>query len=155
MKIAVIQIRGKIGLSKKLKDTLAMLRLYKKNSCVVVDANPTFIGMANLLKDYVTWGEVSEDTFKLLLEKRGKIVGNKPLTENFLKEKTKMGYDEFVKSFYNNKIKLKDVPGFKPFFRLCPPVGGFERNGVKYSFSMGGVLGYRKDKINDLIRKML
>ena len=40
-------------------------------------------------------------------------------------------------------------------YRLSPPVGGFERKGIKQSFANGGVLGYRKDAINALILKML
>ena len=54
-----------------------------------------------------------------------------------------------------NKIKLKDVPGMKTYFRLKPPVKGFERNGIKKPFSLGGALGYRKDNINNLLRKMI
>ena len=152
------ELRGLLEIKDPTKREENILQFVKKhlsstpNWVLIYDNVENFSNIQDYFpQDYVTWGEVDENTFKLLLEKRGKIVGNKPLTENFLKEKTKMGYDEFVKSFYNNKIKLKDVPGFKPFFRLCPPVGGFERNGVKYSFSMGGVLGYRKDKINELL----
>jgi len=43
----------------------------------------------------------------------------------------------------------------KLFFKLCPPVHGFERKGIKKPFSMGGVLGYRKEKINELIKRMV
>jgi large subunit ribosomal protein L30 len=43
----------------------------------------------------------------------------------------------------------------KRFFRLHPPRGGFERKGIKKSFVEGGALGYRANKINDLIKKML
>ena len=53
------------------------------------------------------------------------------------------------------KKELKDVPGLKLFFKLRPPEGGFERKGVKHPFSMGGVLGYRKEKINELLMRML
>ena len=55
----------------------------------------------------------------------------------------------------NFKKELKDVPGLKTFFKLCPPKGGFETKGIKQPYSLGGVLGYRKDKINELILKML
>ena len=82
-------------------------------------------------------------------------MGKKNLTENYLKEKTKLSFDEFVKEFFNFKKNLKDVPGLKPFFRLKPPIKGFERKGIKTPFSMGGVLGYRKEKINNLIIRML
>ena len=43
----------------------------------------------------------------------------------------------------------------KKYFRLHPPRGGFERGGIKRGFKVGGVLGYRGDKIELLIRKML
>ena len=38
---------------------------------------------------------------------------------------------------------------------LHPPKGGFERKGVKMPFTVGGVLGNRKDKINALLKRML
>jgi large subunit ribosomal protein L30 len=40
-------------------------------------------------------------------------------------------------------------------FALHPPKGGFERKGIKKPFMQGGALGYRADKINDLIKRML
>ncbi len=43
----------------------------------------------------------------------------------------------------------------KKYFRLHPPRGGFERKGVKLPFTMGGALGNRGEKMNDLIKKML
>lgn len=42
----------------------------------------------------------------------------------------------------------------RKYFRLNPPKGGFERKGIKISFAVGGALGYRGDKINNLIKKM-
>lgn len=52
---------------------------------------------------------------------------------------------------------LKEKRGVKgkKYFRLHPPRGGFERKGIKTPFTMGGALGDRKEKINDLIRRML
>ena len=49
----------------------------------------------------------------------------------------------------------KDPKKLKKFFRLNNPIGGFERKGVKQTFKNGGVLGNRKDKMGDLILKML
>lgn len=40
-------------------------------------------------------------------------------------------------------------------FRLSPPKKGFERKGIKKPFSKGGALGNRKNKINELIKRML
>ena len=53
------------------------------------------------------------------------------------------------------KVNPDDKNRTKPFFNLHPPRGGFERKGIKTPFTMGGVLGDRNDKINELIKKML
>ena len=111
--------------------------------------------MIDLIKDYVTFGEIDAATFKLLFEKRGRLAGNKPLTEAYLKEKLKTSVADFSNDFMSFKKPLKEIPGLKQFFRLHPPVGGFERKGIKKPYSIGGALGYRKEKINDLIKKML
>jgi len=155
MKIAIVQIRGLIGVNKKVKDTLRMLNLSKKNSCSIVDNNPIFIGMIKKCKDYITWGEINEETLKLLLEKRGKLPGNKFLSEDYIKNKLNLTFGQFAKEVIEGKRKLRDLPGLKMCFRLHPPKGGFERGGIKVPYSMGGVLGYRKEKINDLIEKMI
>jgi len=97
----------------------------------------------------------SKETLKLLLAKRGKITKKEKFSENYIKEKAKLSLDEFSEQFINSKKDFKDVPGLKNFFKLCPPRGGFEKNGTKKPYSLGGALGYRKDKINDLIQKML
>ncbi len=119
-KLAIIRIRGEAGVKKKIKDTLSMLRLYKKNSCVVVDKTPVFIGMAKIVKDYTTYGEIKKEVLDLLMKKAKK----------------------------DHKGRIKP-------FRLSPPKGGFERKGIKVSFKSGGALGYRGEKINNLIKKML
>jgi ribosomal protein L30/L7E len=68
---AVILIRGRIDFKQDVKDTLDMLRLKKKHTCVIVPINPTYQGMIMKVKDAVTWGTVSDETIALLQEKRG------------------------------------------------------------------------------------
>lgn len=43
----------------------------------------------------------------------------------------------------------------KKYYRLHPPRGGFERKGTKRTFTEGGVLGNRKEEINNLIKRMI
>ena len=154
-RIGVIRLRGTIGMKKDVKDTLKMLRLNSKNQCIVIKNNPANVGMIKKAKDYITWGEINEKTFMELLKQRGRIVGKKKLTEEYIKEKLNISVDQFIKEFFDLKRELKHIPGIKLSFRLKPPVGGFERKGIKIPFSLGGAIGYRKDKINDLILKML
>ncbi len=141
-RLAIIRVRGDVNLRKEIKDTLKLLRLYRKNFCVVVPANPSIMGMINKVKDYVTYGEIDDDTYKLLVEKRGE--------EYKGREEDKKG-----KIKYNKRFLLIDGKKIKPFFRLSPPEKGFGRKGIKVSFKAGGALGYRGEKINDLIRRMI
>lgn len=154
-RIAVIRIRGEANVKKQIKDTFKMLRLYKKNTCVIVPATKEYVGMIEKIKDSITWGEINTETLRLLLEKRGRLPNKEILTNQYIKEKAKMEIDEFVKQFLEMKKELKDIPGLKQFFKLTPPRGGFERKGVKIEYSLGGALGYRKDTINDLIKRMI
>jgi len=123
---AVVRIRSINRINIPINDTLKMLRLYRRNYCVVLDNTPSISGMLNKVKDYITWGEIDDETLSLLKEKR--------------EEKTK---DE----------DGKEVT--KKFFRLNPPRGGFGRKGIKFQFKAKGALGYRGSKINDLIRRMI
>ena len=131
-RVAIIRIRGGINVKKSIKDAMNMLRLYKKHCCVVVEKNPSVIGIINKIKDYITWGEIDDKTFKLLVEKRG----------------------ELYKGHKNSKFVVEGKK-YKPFFRLNPPRKGFERKGIKVPFKVGGALGYRGEKINDLIKRMV
>ena len=52
-------------------------------------------------------------------------------------------------------LKMLEKAYGKSYFRLNSPRKGFGRKGIKKPFSVGGALGDRKEKINDLIRRML
>ena len=69
-RIAVIRIHGRTGLKKGIKDTLTMMRLYKKHNCIIVPNSPDMVGMITKVKDYVTWGEINEENLHMLLKKR-------------------------------------------------------------------------------------
>lgn len=71
MKIAIIRIKGPIKVNREMNKTMYMLRLRRKNVCVVVEDTKQNLGMIKKIKDYVTYGEIDEETLKLLKEKRG------------------------------------------------------------------------------------
>ena len=153
--LIVVRVRGPAKVNSRINDTMKMLRLYKVNNCIIVENNPNYIGMIEKIKDYVTWGELDLDTFKVLLQKRGRLAGNKILNNEYLMSKLKTTIEEFSKEVFSGKKKLKDIPGLKGFFRLNPPIKGYEPSGIKKPYSMGGALGYRKENINELIRRMI
>jgi large subunit ribosomal protein L30 len=140
-KIVVIRVRGKIHLTHELNKTFEMLNLYNKNGCVIIENTPSMMGMVKKVKDYVTWGEIKEENYKTLIEKKADLY--KGRTED---SKSKIKYNKY---FTHNKKK------YKKFIRLSPPEKGFGRKGVKISFSKGGAIGYRGEKINDLLKRMI
>ena len=55
MRIVVIRIRGKVGVSRRVEDTMSKLRLFKKNHCAVVKDTKDIRGMLTKVKDYCTF----------------------------------------------------------------------------------------------------
>lgn len=153
-KLALIRLRSGIRAKGEVRDTLAMLRLHRINHLVLVDDNPSYRGMVQKVKDYITWGEIDAETLAALLRKRGRLIGNRPITDEYVQEKLGMTIEEFAKKVVDGEMKLTDLPNIKPVFRLHPPRGGL-KGSKKRSFKEGGALGYRGEKINDLIERML
>jgi large subunit ribosomal protein L30 len=71
-KVAVLLVRNTTGASGAVRDTLKMLRLHKKFTCTIFDKTEAMMGMLAKTKDYTTYGEIDDETLKLLTEKRGK-----------------------------------------------------------------------------------
>ncbi|MGZ7134255.1 MAG: 50S ribosomal protein L30 [Methanobacterium sp.] len=151
--IAAIRLRGRTGIKKDIANTLDMLKLTRINHTVLIEDNPSYNGMLQKAKDYITWGEIDQETVSKLLSKRGKITGNVKLTEDYLKDNTDFSsVEELSKALADSGNKLEDS-GIKPVFRLHPPRKGYEN--IKKTFAESGSLGYRGNKINDLIKRMI
>ena len=137
---AVIRIRGSVGLRKEIKDSFKILKITRKNHCVILQDNKVTKGMLQKTKDWITWGSISDDVLKKMIIKRGRKPGNKRLTSQ-----------EAEEAF--NLIKEGKKPKIKPVFRLTPPSKGFKKS-IKQHYPKGE-LGNRKEKINDLILRMI
>lgn len=70
--IAVIRIRGQIGIKQDVKETLFRLRLRRKYVCVVIEPTKENLGMIKKIRNFASYGEISEETYEKLVEKRGK-----------------------------------------------------------------------------------
>jgi len=96
-----------------------------------------------------------EDTLKMLnLSKKFNcaITEDKPEVKGMIKKVMR-----FITWGTVNDETAKDLEKRKKgkCFALHPPRGGFERKGTKIPFKIGGAYGDRKEKINDLIKRML
>ena len=155
MVFCVVRIRGSIGVQKEIKDTLRMIHLTRVNHSVFVNENSeSYRGMLKRVKDYIAWGKIDKDTIKLLLEKRAKMVGNKPLSKDFLKSLGFDDLDKFAEAIVNNEVDYNKIEGVKPLFRLSPPKNGYK--GTKRGYKEGGSLGFRDgENMGSLIRRMV
>ncbi len=153
-KIAVVRVRGRIHIRGDIKSTLKLLNLNRVNHCVIIEDTPQNRGMINKVKDYVTWGEIDKETLTRMLEKRGRLPGNRRLDEMYMKKTSYKSIKKFADSFMKSDADIKSID-IKPVFRLRPPKTGYERGGVKKPFSVGGALGYRREEINNLLKRMI
>jgi large subunit ribosomal protein L30 len=71
-KLALILIRGRVGIRFDIKDTLNSLNLLRKHACVIIDDNKVTRGMVVKCKDYITYGEIESETIEELTKTRGK-----------------------------------------------------------------------------------
>jgi len=134
---AVIRIKGKVNVPKKVNETLNRMRLRKKFACVVLKPTPENLGMIKKVSNFVAFGDIDKETFIRLVEKRGKKI-----------DKNKKIGD--IGEFFNGNKKLEEL-NIKPFFRLHPARGGMD---TKQGYPKG-ILGNNKSDINKLIERML
>ncbi|MBI2043049.1 uL30 family ribosomal protein [Candidatus Pacearchaeota archaeon] len=139
--ICIIRIKGEIGLDRDVVETLNRLRLKRKYSCVVIKPDAEKMGMIKKVKNFVAYGNINGETFEKLVEKRGQLLDKKKTID--------------AKKIVSNlkEGKTYEENNLKPFFRLHPP-----RKGIDSKIHFGkkkGVLGNNKEKINDLVERML
>jgi len=153
-KLAIVRVRGSIGAREDVCETLRMLGLTRVNHCVVIDDDPAHKGMLQKAKDMITWGEVRREVLEALLRKRGRLRSDARLSDEYVKLNTQFSsIGEFAAAVYKGEAKLSMLPGFKKVFRLHPPSKGYEA--TKRPFKNMGSLGYRGEKINELILRMI
>ncbi|MDF1540202.1 MAG: 50S ribosomal protein L30 [Candidatus Thorarchaeota archaeon] len=153
--ILAIRVRGRVRVRPQIEMTLDKLSLIKLHHAKVYKTTPSVQGMIIKSKDYITWGEVDEDTLVKLLVKRGRVTGGKQLTDAYIKKNSSFAsIKALAKAVIAGEASFKDVEGLKPIFRLTPPTKGY-RGKTYWSVGMGGVTGYRGENINELAQKML
>lgn len=137
--ICVIRIHGKVGLRKDVVNGLNRLRLRKKYSCIVINPTKEQIGMIKKLRNFVAFGEINKETYEKLIDKRGQVID----------KNKKIDVKKVIEGL--EKGKKYESLNLKPFFRLHPP-----RKGIKSKLHFPkGVLGDNKEKINELVKRML
>lgn len=148
--IAIIRLRGPSGISYDHEYTLKLLNLKRSNHAILLSFSKNLAGMLRKIDGFITWGEINEEILLKLLSKRSN------LTLEMIEKAGYKSLEELARSLYKGEInisKLKKI-GFKPIFRLHPPSKGFKKS-IKRKFKSNGEAGYRGEKINDLLNRMI
>jgi len=154
--LGIIRIRGYAATPWFIQDTLRLLRLEKNFNAMIYEDSKTLRGMLKIVEPYVTWGELNEEGVKLLLSRLYIKPGKDRINNEFLKSKLKIEeYNEFVKRISEGQLKLHKLDNyFKLPIRLHPPSGGFKGK-INRPYNLKGEFGYRGEKINELIKRMV
>jgi large subunit ribosomal protein L30 len=152
--VIALRIRGTIRARKEARDTLKLLHLTRNHHAVLIDNRPSFVGMLKTVQGYVTWGEASREVVNMVIKQRGRLLGNKKPTEEYLQ---RIGYktlEDLADAVFDCRVEYWRLPNVQPVFRLPPPTKGFRGN-IKKAYRAGGELGYRGEKVNELIKRMV
>jgi len=149
-----VKVRGTVSAQREARETLDLLLLSKTNHAVLVHNNPSMRGMLKRVQSYVTWGEISKETLTDLLVKRGRLAGNKKLTDEFSQKVGCKSISDLAVALADCKLNYGKLPGVQPVFKLHPPKKGFKGT-TKKNFRAGGEAGYRGEAINDLMKRMM
>ena len=152
--LAVVRIRGMGEASPDVEKTLEMLHLTRNCHITLVDDRSSFQGMLQKARHFVTWGEAAKETVLALLERRGKLAGDKKLDAAYAQRVGYKTLTDLADAVYKLEADFQRLPDIKPVFRAHPPKKGYKGK-IKKSYNVGGVTGYRGDAINKLVERMI
>ncbi|MFX1481643.1 MAG: 50S ribosomal protein L30 [Promethearchaeota archaeon] len=153
--VLAVRVRGQVKVRPQIEDTLDKLLLGRLHQARLFRMTPSLDGMITKAKDYITWGEPSEDVIVQLLTKRARLAGNRRLTDAYVKKHSSFSsIKALAKAIVDGKVSLSDIEGLKPIFRLTPPTKGYKGK-KNLPVGMGGITGYRGEQINELVLRMI
>lgn len=135
--LAAVRIRGVPDTRRKAAETLQQLRLDRKHSCMLLPDDDATRGMLQVVKDYVAYGPVTDETIAQLLAQRSGIDDPAGVADG-------LG---------NGSVSRQlTAAGAQLPFRLSPPSKGFRDTRRQYGQS--GSLGERDD-MDTVLQRMI
>lgn len=132
--LAVVRVRGTNNVRESIEHTLGRLNLKHVNNLSLVYGTKSNLGMVRKCNDFIAYGEIAQELVEKLLEKKGvKPTGS-------------------VSELVAGK-KTPKALGIKMPLKMKPPRRGYRD--IKAGFNAGGDLGYRGEKISELVKRMM
>ncbi len=73
MKLAIVRIRGNVRITERVRKTLRLLGLEKKNHCSLVEDDAHIQGMLRRITSFITWGPADDKTTTIVQKKDGRL----------------------------------------------------------------------------------
>ncbi len=152
--LVVVKIRGTVSAQREVRETLDLLHLAHTNHAILIDSRPAYKGMLQRINSYIAYGEPNKELVTAMITKRGRIAGDKKITDEYLQKSGFKSIDELADAIVNCKAQYSKLPDIEPRFKLHPPSKGY-KGSTKKGFKAGGEAGYRGEAINDLVKRMV
>jgi large subunit ribosomal protein L7e len=130
-------------------------------SAIILRYDVETFEMLNLIDAYVTWGFINKKHISELLHKRGSyrdengvaVQLQNDIIENNLGKFNILVLEDIIHEINKCGEHFNDVMKFLGFFLLSPTDEVKEK--INVPFFRGGSQGFRGDKINELLKKMI
>jgi len=152
--LVVVKVRGTVSAQREARETLQFLHLTHTNHAVLVDSRPAYKGMLQRVNSYVTYGEPTKETVVMMLQKRGRLAGDKKITDEYLQKIGYKSFEDLAEAIVTCKVVFQKLPDVTPLFKFHPPSKGYKGK-TKKGFKAGGEAGYRGEAINELVQRMI
>ncbi|KAL8575960.1 hypothetical protein ACOMHN_051978 [Nucella lapillus] len=157
----ILRVRGINGVHPRPRKVLQLFRLRQINNGVFVKLNKATLQMLKIVEPYITWGVPSLKTVRELVYKRGYAKVDRqrlPLTDNNIVEKQLGDKDilcmeDLIHELFTVGPHFKAAANFLWPVKLNTPTGGWRRKYIH--FNEGGDFGFRDEKINELLQRMI
>ena len=160
--IIIIRICGQWErIPKEIQLILAKLHLKELNNAIILFYNKENFKVVKLIESYITWGYINKYTIEDLLRKRGSVTtgSDEPNDldnvniENALGKFGIVCIEDIIFELTKETENAKHVLNYLGYFKLEKNDEGFDKANI--SFEKGGNQGFRGDKINALLKKMI
>jgi large subunit ribosomal protein L30 len=151
--LLVVNLRGLVNTRNPVRETLQQLNLLRRFNATIVPNNNVTLGMLESAKEHLAWCQLDKEMAEKLLSKRAETSNGDKAEDSVLKGSGFSSFEDLASALASGKTALKDEFGFRNYFRLAPPRGGFNRS-IRRQYGEGGVLGPNRD-LHKLVEKML
>lgn len=151
--LLVVNMRGMVNTRIPVRKTLEQLHLLYRFNATIVPDNEVYLGMLNAAKEHVAWCRLDASTAEKLLSNRAELSNGRKADQGALKKSGYSSFQDLADALASGKASLSSDLGFRNFFRLSPPRGGFKRS-VRRQFGQGGILGPNKE-LPSIVERMI